>query len=145
MSSPTPSVSRSPVSWLLWPYRALMLTGACVAFVAAWVALAWSSGSQASWMALLAALDVAWVLRLLNWPAGRGRAVVGIVATVAMVVATHWWIIAAHLGAAFGLPPWESAARLGLHHAWLMAQLANGPLDLLAIAAALLLAALLSR
>lgn len=145
MPSPTPNVSRSLVSWLLWPYRVLMLLGACVAFVAVWVALAWSSGSQASWMALLGALDVAWVLRLLNWPPGRQRAVTGMAATVLIVMATHWWIIAAHLGAAFGLPPWESAARLGVHHAWLLAQLANGPLDLALVAAAVLLAGLLSR
>ncbi|HEV8694556.1 MAG TPA: hypothetical protein VGQ93_10320 [Lysobacter sp.] len=131
--------------WLTWPYRLLMLLGACAGFAAIWVVLAWSSNSQCSWMALLGALDVAWILRLTHWPAGPRRAVVGVVASAAIAAMANWWIIAVHLGEVLGFDPLESALRLGMHHAWLLAQLANGPLDLAMIIASLLLAAFVSR
>ena len=131
--------------WLTWSYRLLMLLGACAGFAAIWVALAWSNDSQCSWMALLGALDVAWILRLTNWPVGPRRAVVGVIATAAIAMIANWWIIAVHLGAVLGFDPLESALRLGVHHAWLLAQLANGPLDLALIIAALVLAAVISR
>src|SRR5262245_56714919 len=67
----------SPIArWLRWPYRLLMLLGACAGFAAIWVVVAWSSGSQCSWLALLGALDVAWILRLSGWPGSPRRAVV---------------------------------------------------------------------
>lgn len=142
----SPDAPRSPLArWLAWPYRLLMLLGACAGFVAIWVILAWSRDSQCGWMAVLGALDVAWILRLSGWPAGPRRAAVGVLATAAIVVAANWWIIAIHLGAALGFDPLASALRLGVQHAWLLAQLANGPVDLGMIAVALLLAPLLSR
>jgi hypothetical protein len=144
-----PASADSPPSllarWLTWPYRLLMLVGACTGFAAIWVVLAWSNDSQCGWMALLGALDVAWILRLSGWPAGPRRAVVGVAATAGIIALANWWIIAVHLGAALGFDPLESALRLGAHHAWLLAQLANGLFDAVMMAAALVVAALLSR
>lgn len=122
-----------------------MLLGACVAFAAVWVVLAWSNDNQCGWMAPLGALDVAWILRLSGWPAGRWRAVVGVLATAGLVVLANWWIIAAHLGEVMGFDPLASAFRLGMHHAWVLAKLANGPFELVMIAVALVLAAIVSR
>lgn len=135
----------SRLRWLTWPYRLLMLLGACAGFVAIWVVLAWSRADQCGWMALLGALDAAWILRLAGWPAGPRRAVAGVIATAAIIVAANWWIIAVNLGAMLGFAPWESAVRLGVQHAWVLAQLANTPFDVAMMFAALALAAIASR
>lgn len=139
--SPSPLAAR----WLVWPYRLLMLLAACTGFAAIWVALAWSSDGQCSWMAVVGALDVAWIVRLVGWPAGRRRALAAALATVALAIAANWWIIAVQLGAGFGLDPLDSALRLGIHHAWVLARLANGAIDVALIAAAPVVASLLSR
>ncbi len=122
-----------------------MLLGACAGFAAIWVVLAWSKNSQCGWMAVLGALDVAWILRLTGWPAGRWRIVAGLGGTALIVVLANWWIIAVQLGRMLGFDPLDSALRLGLQHAWLLAQLANSSFDLAMIGIALVLAAVLSR
>lgn len=137
--------SPSPTRGLAWAARLGLLAGACAAFVVVWVVLAWSKHTQFGWMAVLAAVDVAWVLRLSGWPPGPRRAVVGVVATAAIVILANWFIIAAHLGAVMGLDPFASALRLGMQHAWTLAQLANGTFDLAMVALGLLVAALASR
>jgi hypothetical protein len=119
--------------------------GACAGFAVIWVVLAWSRNSQCGWMALLGALDVAWILRLSGWPAGGRRAVVGVAATAGIVVLANWSIIAVHLGEVLGFDPFASALRLGMHHAWTLAKLANGTFEVTMIAVALLLAAITSR
>lgn len=139
MESPAPPART--VSWLSW---LLLLLGAG-GFAAAWVALAWSNDTQCSWMAPLGALDIAWMLRLGGWPRGPRRAILGTAATALIVLVANWWIIATQLGAGLGLEPWNSALRLGMHHAWTLAQLANGPLDLAWIVAGLVLALFASR
>lgn len=145
MSAPSPPPAASTTRWLTWPYRLLLLLGACAGFAAIWVVLAWSNGAQCGWMALLGALDVAWVLRLSGWPGGPRRALVGVIATAVIVVLANWWIIAVHMGEVMGFDPVDSALRLGLNHAWLLAKLANGPFDLAMIILALALAAIASR
>ena len=142
-SSDTPP--SPPARWPTWSYRLLMLLGACAGFAAIWVVLAWSSNRQCGWMALLGALDVAWILRLSGWPAGNRRAMVGVVATAVIIALANWWIVAVHLGDVLGFDPLQSALRLGAQHAWLLAQLANTPFDLAMIPAALVLAAFASR
>jgi len=126
-------------------FRLLMLLGACLGFVVVWVVLAWSRNSQCGWMALLAALDVAWILRLSGWPSGAGRAATGVVATAGIVLLANWFIIAVHLGEVMGLDPFGSALRLGLQHAWTLARLANGSFELAMVGLGLLLAAIASR
>lgn len=139
MTPPAPSARRA--SWFSW---LLLLLGAC-GFAALWVLGSLYSGRQLGWMALLGALDVAWLLRLGNWRPGTGRMVAGVLATATIVVVANWWITATHIGAMVGLDPWNSALRLGWHHAWILAQLANGALDALWIAIGLAVAAWLSR
>ena len=128
-------------TWLSW---ALLLLGA-FGFAAIWVLLGLYSDAQNSWMAVLGALDIALMLRLGHWPPGSRRAALGVAATVAMVLLANWGITSGQLGAAFGLEPWESALRLGLQHAWTLAQLANGVGDALWLALALVVAALTAR
>jgi hypothetical protein len=128
----------SLLSWLL------LVLGTC-GFAAIWVMLGMGSHRLHSWMALLGALDVAWLLRLGGWRPGPWRIALGVTGTAAIVVIANWGIIAAHLGAMLGRAPWDSALRLGWHHAWTLAQVANGPGDLAWIAAALVLAVLATR
>ncbi|MFP7723505.1 hypothetical protein [Lysobacter sp. A3-1-A15] len=129
------------VGGMSWALLAVAVFG----FAAVWVLLGSYSGRQYSWMALLAALDVAWVLRLGGWRPGVGRLALGVTGTGLAIVVANWWLIAAHLGAMLGLQPWESASKLGHNLAWTLAQLANGTADLAWIAAALVLAAVASR
>jgi hypothetical protein len=128
-------------SWFSW---LLLLLGAC-GFAALWVLGSLYTGRQLGWMAVLGALDIAWLLRLGNWRAGTGRMVAGVVATAAIVMVANWWITATQIGAMVGLDPWNSALRLGWHHAWILLQLANGVLDAIWIAVGLAVAAWLSR
>lgn len=138
----TPSQTRAGLAWAL---RVACLLGAVAGFVAIWVILASATQKQLSWMALLGALDVVWVMHLVGWPAGPRRSWVAMVATAVIAFVANWWIVAVQLGYAMGYTPIESAARLGPKHAWTLVQLANGPFDALMIVAALALAAIATR
>ncbi|MGQ4660071.1 hypothetical protein [Lysobacter sp. F6437] len=124
-----------------WPLLVLGTLG----FAAAWITLGFYNASQNSWMAVIGALDIAWMLRLGHWPRGPARVAVALVATAAIVVLANWGIIAAQLGAMLGLTPWASALKLGFNHAWTLAQLANGAWDLAWLLLALLVAAVTAR
>lgn len=139
MSSATPTSPSIP-----WLSPALLVLAA-LGFAAIWTLVAVYTNRQVSWLAVIGALDVAWMLRLSGWPRGRSRVLAALAATAAMVVAANWAIIASHLGAALGLEPWESVLRLGSDHAWTLARLANGPLDLLWVGVALVTAAWVAR
>lgn len=142
-TSPTPH--RGAAGWPAWSWRLLLLAGACAALATVWVLLAWSTGRQSAWMAVLAALDAAWVLRLTGWPAGQSRAIAGMLSTALTIAVANWWIIAVNVGAQFGFEPWESSLRLGFRHAWLLGSMANDGLDLALYAAAVLVAGWISR
>lgn len=144
-SAPRPAPSSVSAGWLSWTYRLVLLLGACAGFAAIWVILAWSQGSQCGWMALLGALDVVWILRLSGWPPGGSRRLASVAGTALIVVLANWWIIAVHMGEMMGFDPLDSAMRLGLQHAWLLAKLANSAFDLAMIGVALVLAAILAR
>ena len=144
-----PGQPRMPLSR---PFRArpalfsvtLLLLG-IAGFVALWSMLSLSTGRQHGWMAVLGALDVVLMLRLGRWPAGPGRVLAALAGTAAVVVAANWLVIAGQLGRMLGLAPLESALKLGSHHAWTLAQLANGTLEFAMAGLALLVAALASR
>ena len=138
---PASRTARTSISWVSWPLLVLGVFG----FAAAWVTLGIYNGSQNSWMAVLGALDIAWMLRLGGWPRGPARVAAALFATIAIVVLANWGIIAAQLGAMLGLMPWASALKLGFHHAWTLAQLANGAGDVAWLLLALLVAAVTAR
>lgn len=139
MTAPTaPTRHVSLLSWVL-------LTLGVGGFVAIWVTLSMFNARQNSWMAVLAALDAAWMLRLGGWRPGPLRMGLGLIATAAIMALANWGIIAAHLGAMFGRTPWDSALRLGVHHAWTLAQLANDAGDIAWLLLGLVVAAIVSR
>ncbi|WP_141455843.1 hypothetical protein [Pseudoxanthomonas sp. z9] len=137
-----PAAPPTPSSRWLAPII-LLLGGLCFSLI--WVLLALYLGRQSGWMALLAALDAAVLLRFAGVRPGGRRALVAALATVVMAVLANWFIIASQLGFVLGLLPWESALRLGLSHAWTLAQLANGTLDWACLLVSPLLAAWLAK
>jgi len=128
-------------TWFSW---LLLLLGA-FGFAAMWVLASLYSGRQLGWMAVLGALDIAWMLRLGGWRPGSPRMLAGLAATAAIVIVSNWFITATQLGSMLGLGPWDSAMRLGWHHAWILIQLANHTMDAAWIGVGLLVAAWLSR
>lgn len=122
----------------------LVLLGA-LGFAAAWVLLAFARGQLVAWMAVLAAADVALLLRLGRVPPGWPRAAAGVALTALTMALATWGVLAALTGLPLGLLPWESALRLGPSHAMTLASLAYGQVELAWFGAALVLAAVASR
>lgn len=145
MPSPAPAPAGAPraPSSRLWSWSLLLLGAA--GMVAAWIVLGLWNGRANGWMALLAALDMAWVLRLGGWRPGTARALLAAAATLAIALAANWGTAAAQLAGYFGFGPLEAALRMGPQHAWTLAQLANDPLDVAALMLGVLLAALAAR
>lgn len=127
-----------------WFAPALLVIGS-FGFAAAWVLLAVARDRQCSWMAILAALDAALLLRMARMPRSWLRAMLAVIATASTIVLANWGIAAAQIGRAMGLLPWESMTKLGPFYAWTLANLANPPVDLVWLAAALVLAAIAAR
>jgi hypothetical protein len=103
----------------------MLLLGVVTATLA-WLFIALLSGRQAGWMAVLAAVDIAFMLRLGTLRAGRTRVVLTLLATLLVALAANWGIASAYLGGSMGLNPWESALRMGPYLAATLIGLANG-------------------
>ncbi|MFC6840017.1 hypothetical protein [Xanthomonas theicola] len=123
-----PSSTPARTSHWLWP---LLLCLGCFTALITWLLVALGLGRQSGWMAVLVALEVAWMLRMGTLPRGRLRIVVAVAATALVIVAANWGIAAAHMGAALGLDAWDSSLKLGARYAWTLSMLANRPGDLL--------------
>ncbi len=139
--SPAPPPASHTQHWL-WPL--LLLLGS-VTLAIAWLMVALATGSQAGWMAIAAAAEAAWMLRLGTLPGGRPRIAVAMLATLLIALAANWGIAAAYIGGPMGLAPWESALRLGPHLAWTLIGLANGTAEILWLLAGLVAAWWLAR
>jgi hypothetical protein len=107
---------------------------------AAWVLLALIFDRQCAWMASLAAIDVALLLRLGRAAPGAQRAMTTVLATLATIVLANWGIASTQIGMAVGMGVVDSLARMGGHYAWTLANLANQWMELAWYAVALLLA-----
>ena len=127
-----------------WPSLLLLLLGSLF-FAAIWILLAVYTGKPCGWMAVLAALDVALMLRWGGMPRGSARVLVAVLATATIAVLVNWLTAATQIGFAMGLNPWDSALKLGADYAWTLAGLANQTADRVWMGAALLLAALAAR
>ncbi|MCD9005554.1 hypothetical protein LDO31_04755 [Luteimonas sp. XNQY3] len=128
-----------------WPTATALLLLGSLGIAAAWILLADARGAQTSWMAVIAALDAAWLVRLARARPGLVRALAGTAATVLAIVVANWGIVASQLARPMGMLPWESALRLGPHHAYTLASLANSTVDLAWLGAAIVVAAVASR
>jgi len=102
--------SRSARHWLL-PLLALAV--GVLGMTAVW--LAWYLGfrTPGGWLALVAALDMALMLRLAAAPPGPARAALAMVGTAAAIALAYWMMAATQMGLLLGLTPLESSQRLG--------------------------------
>lgn len=122
----------------------MLLLGSSVATLA-WIVLALGNDRQSSWMAVVAALQVSWMLHLGTLPRGRLRLAITLASVLAIIVLANWGIIAGRIGMMMGLDLVLSAQRLGPHLAWTYASLFNGLVDVLWLLAALLTGYWLAR
>jgi len=133
--------TNSASAWLL-PIAALL--AGILGADAAWVALAVFTGRPCSWVALLAALDVALLLRLTGVRPGTARVVLAVLATATAVALAQWLIVATQMGVVLGLQPLDSALRLGPALARQLLVLSLGKADLAWMLASLPFAAWLA-
>ena len=127
---------------LLAPF--LLLLGSA-GMAAAWIVAARVGGGQLGWIAVLAALDAALMLRLGGMRGGWARGALAVLGTALAIALANWGIVATQMGAPMGLLPWESMTRLGPGFVWTLVKLANGAIDVAWWGAALVIAATVSR
>jgi len=130
------TASAGTVHWL-WP---LLLLLGCLTALIAWLLVALSTGQQAGWMALLVALESAFMLRLGTFRPGHARAIVATAATALVILASQWAIASAQIGMVMGLDVLASSLRMGPRLAWHLLSLATTGVDLACMAAGLVLA-----
>lgn len=112
---------------------------------ALWLLTAMFLQRLSAWMALLAAADIALLLRIAGTLPGRGRALLCVSATAATVIAANWGIVGARTGRAFGYGPLDSILSLGTDLAWTLMQLGTHGPELALYGCALALAWWLGR
>ena len=127
-----------------WMAPALLALG-CMGCTAAWLVLAMTNGSQCSWMAVVAGVDAALLLRLARMPAGRARMFLAVAGCGAAIALASWGIAATEVGRSVGVLPWISALKLGPDFAWTLLGLANTPVDWAWLVAGLVVAGVLAR
>lgn len=134
----------SPTLRARWLAPLMLLIGSAF-FTLIWILLALYLGRPCTWMAVLGAIDAAVILRLGGMRPGITRALWAVAATLAMIAVANWGIAAAQIGMSMGLNPWDSALKLGLGYAWTLIGLANHTIDLVWMAAAVVVAAVAAR
>lgn len=132
----------SIITWLM-PSLALLV--GILGISAVWVAAATLSDSSCSWLGLLAAIDMALLLKLTNAPPGRLRIIAAITATAAAVVLSQWLVVATQIGISLGMAPLASSLRLGPALAWQLSRLSLDSSDWILLIASLPLAGILMQ
>jgi hypothetical protein len=140
MEPPMPVAARN-FPW----FAALLALIGSLGLAAAWVAVAMISWHQSAWMAPLAALDAAFLLRLGGAKPGLLRMALGVVATLLAIAFANWGIVAAHMAGMMGMGFGDAALKLGPSLAWTLSTLANAPTDVAWLVAGVVLAAIASR
>jgi len=122
-----------------------MLLIALVAAVLLWWFVALASGRQAGWMAVVGAVELAFMLRLGALRRPWLRIGLTLLGTVLVAAVANWAIAASYVGSSLGLVPWESALRMGPHMAWTLVQLANGAAEVMWLGVALVVGWFVAR
>ena len=110
-----------------------------------WGGVALLRGGTCGWMALVAALDAAVLLRLAGIRGGPRRAWMALLITLAAVLAAGFTVAALRIGVAFGSPPHEALWRIEPSLAMTWWRLNLGPWDVVFLLAALPLSWRLGR
>lgn len=144
MSSPLPSSAPgAPQGRIFAPVLFAVL--GVLGMAAVWTLVAVIVDRQCAWMAVLAAADIALLLRIGRAAPGMPRALGNLAATAATVVIANWCIAAAQMGGPMGLPMTESLQRIGPDLVHTLLSLATQPVDLAWYAIAVVVALWLGR
>jgi len=135
-----PARTAAPISAGVWLLTLVCVTVGILGLAAGWTGAALVTRSQSGWIALVAAVDAAIMLRLAGFPAGRLRALISVLMTLAAIALANYLIVAARLGTRLGIEPAESARLLSVEMAWVLAGYANSGWDLAFIAISAVLA-----
>jgi len=137
----TASLTRDRRPSLAIRFLALLAGMAAIAGVAAvWMGVSVMLRGPCSWMAVVAALDAALLLRLASFPPGRERAAIAVAITAATVIFAGFLFATAHVGLLMGMRPSESVWKMSPGLALLYVQANTGLFDLAWVLGALGLA-----
>lgn len=125
-------------------YMPVVLLIAALAFAAVWAFFSVSLQMHISWVAVLAALDIAWFIRKMRWPYRDSRPMVAMLFTALSIGAANWWMAKLLYGQSQSLNLWNSLQRVSVEDTVLAIRTINAPVDWFWYAAALFLTAILS-
>lgn len=120
----------------------LALLAVWLGMTAAWVAVAIGTGRPSAWMALVVIVDIAILLRLTHARRSLAMTLLAVAVTALTIAGAYWMITATYVGAMFGLPPIQSAQRLGTVLAWILTRIRFEPGDEFLLLASLPLTAI---
>lgn len=129
MTGPAPLPTPRTVHLRAWILPSFAVAAGVLGVAALWLAAAISLAAMCGWMALVAALDMAFMLRLAVMAPGRARAWTALAGTVLAIAVSAWLVAAAQIGLVLGLAPWESATRIGSSLVWELLRYGSGPWD----------------
>lgn len=119
---------------------ALVGAVAVVGVAAIWAGLAAMLDRQCAWMAPLAALDAALLLRLANIPTGSKRGAMALAITAATIALGNLLVATALIGRAMGMRPVQALGRMSPELAWMHIQANSSWVELAWYALAFVLA-----
>ena len=109
----------------------LLASLAAIAGIAAiWTGISLVTRSNAGWMAVVAALDAALLLRLAGYRRGNDRALFTLIVVLATTALAGFLIATAAIGLPMGLRPYHAVGRMSLELAWLFVQANSGWVEL---------------
>lgn len=103
---------------LRWLWPAVVVLIGVLGMATVWAVVSLVTRQPCAWLALVAAADMALLLRLSGAPRGQARRVVAVVGTLGAIVFSYWMVVATQMGQAMGMKPMVSALRLGPQLAW---------------------------
>lgn len=137
--STAPAVIRT-IRWYMPPVLLLAALG----FAAVWAFFSVSFSEHMSWIAVLAALDIAWFIRKMRWPYRDSRPMVAMGFTALTIVAANWWMAKLLFGQSQSLNLWNSLQRVSADDTLMAIRMINRPVDWFWYAVAIFLASVLA-
>ena len=128
-------------NFLRWTLALALSIAGLAGLAAIWTTAAVLSGQALGWLALFAAFDSAWLLRLGGAPKGVRRVLAAVLGTALAIALSYWMIVATLFGLPLGLEPIDSFRRMGPSLAWDLSMLLASDWDIAFAVAALPLAA----
>ena len=125
-------------------YMPVVLLLAALAFAAVWAFFAVSLQKNISFVAVLAALDIAWFIRKMRWPFRDSRPMIAMAFTALSIGAANWWMAKLLFGHAQSLNLFRALQQTSVDNTVLAIRTINAPVDWFWYAFAIFLAAILA-